>query len=170
LAKRKQQNALKGALVGSAAGAAGAFAMDCYWKVVQNVAGERPEQKPRQGDDQQKDEPSTQVIADKASEAVTGEELPKDKKAPGGIVVHYVTGLAFGGLFGLAASRVPRLGLLGGLVYGALIWLFLDEVGLRALDISPDPEKVPANQHVQALGAHFVYGGATALLTRLSLR
>lgn len=168
--RRKKHNVLLGALVGLAAGAGASFAMDGYWKVVQNVAGSRPEQKPRPGDDQQKDEPSTQVVADIVSEAVTGKDVPEDKKAATGVAVHYATGGAFGALFGLLASRLPGLRLAAGLLYGTGIWLFLDEIGLRVLDISPDAEKVPAGQHAQALGAHFVYGLTTAFLTRVLLR
>ena len=38
------------------------------------------------------------------------------------------------------------------------------------MDIAPDAEQVPLQQHIQALGAHFAYGSATALFTRLLLR
>src|SRR5207244_8327482 len=112
--------------------------------------------------------------ADKVAKAVTGKEVPKEGKSIAGIAVHYSTGLFWGGIFGIMASRSHSrsrsLGLLAGLLYGAAIWLFLDEIALRVLDISPDPEKVPLSQHLKALGAHFVYGSVTALSTRLLLR
>ncbi len=147
------------------AGFVASAAMDGYWALVQQWPGERPEQKPRPGG-QQKNEPSTQIIADRVAEAVTGKEVPKKAKPAAGIAVHYATGLFCGGIFGVMSSRAPRLGLLAGLLYGAAIWLFLDEIALRLLNIAPDPEKVPLNQHLKALGAHLVYGGATALVTR----
>ncbi|HEY0070010.1 MAG TPA: DUF1440 domain-containing protein [Chloroflexia bacterium] len=167
---RKRQNPLKGLLVGVAAGGAASAAMDQYWGMVEHLPGERPEQQPRKGGGQQKDEPSTQIIADRLSEAVTGKEVPREAKPAAGVAVHYLTGALQGGVFGLVAALRPRTGLLAGLLYGVAIWLFLDEITLRALNIAPDPTKVPKSIHAEALGAHLVYGGSLALFTRLFLR
>ncbi|MFL5733650.1 MAG: hypothetical protein ACJ78Q_10655 [Chloroflexia bacterium] len=169
--KRSNPNPIVSSICGLVAGGLAGAAMDCYWWAVRRLPGERPEQKPKSGDDNQdKPEPSTQIIADRVTTALTGHHVPAEDKPAAGIAVHYATSLFYGGLLGAAASRVPRLGLLAGLLYGAAIWLLLDEITLRLLDIAPDPRKVPARQHLQALGAHFVYGTATALVTRLLLR
>lgn len=163
-------NPIKGTICGVVAGTIASAAMDCYWALAANMLGDRPEQKPKRGDDQQKNEPSTQIIADIIAEATTGKEVSKEAKPVAGIAVHYATGIVWGGIFGLLVSRVPRLGLLAGLLYGAAIWLFLDELAIRLLNIAPDTKKVPPDQHLKALGAHFVYGSVTALATRLLLR
>ena len=169
--KQKRRNVFAGIIAGILAGAAATAAMDGYWAIVRNEPGERPEQKPKRGDDnQEKEEPSTQIIADKVSKAVTGREVPKKHKAEAGVAVHYATGLLWGAAFGAIASRVPRLGIVAGVLYGVFIWLALDEVGLRALNIAPDAEEVPLEEHMQALGAHLIFGGATGLATRLLLR
>src|SRR5688500_9204192 len=167
----KQQNPVKGAFCGMAAGLAASAAMDLYWKVVQGQAGARPEQKPKGKNDGQKEEkPSTQVIADSISRVLSGREVPKKHKAEAGIAVHYALGGLCGALFGIATTRRPRLGVAGGLLYGAAIWALLDEFLLRILDVAPDADKVPAAQHFQALGAHLVYGAGTAIFTRLLLK
>jgi uncharacterized membrane protein YagU involved in acid resistance len=168
--RRKRHNPLKGLLSGIVAGMVASALMDQYWGLVGRMPGDRPEQKPRPGGKQQKDEPSTQIIADRLSEAVTGKEVPDDAKPAAGIAVHYITGALQGSLFGLVAALRPRTGLFAGLLYGAAIWLFLDEITLRALNIAPDPKKVPKKIHAKALGAHLVYGGSLALLTRLFLK
>ncbi|HEX9987396.1 MAG TPA: DUF1440 domain-containing protein [Chloroflexia bacterium] len=169
--KKKRRNVLAGIIAGMLAGAAATAAMDGYWAIVRNEPGERPEQKPKRGDDnQEKEEPSTQIIADKVSKAVTGREVPKKHKAEAGVAVHYATGLLWGAAFGALAARIPRLGIVAGLIYGVFIWLALDEIGLRALNIAPDADEVPLEEHVQALGAHLIFGGATGLATRLLLR
>jgi hypothetical protein len=170
MTNRKHYNPAAAAVVGAGAGAAASFAMDLYWKLVQSTMGERPEQKPRPGGGQREDKPSTQVIADKVSEALTGREIPQENKAEAGVAVHYIAGTLCGAAYGVAASRIPRLGLLGGMLYGAAIWLLLDEIGLRLLKVSPSAEKVPTSQHLQALGAHLIYGAVTALATRLVVR
>ncbi len=166
----KPHNPLKGLLVGIVAGAAASAAMDQYWGVVERVPGARPEQQPRAGGKQQKDEPSTQIIADRLSEAVRGKEVPEEAKPAAGVAVHYLTGALQGSVFGLLAALRPRTGLFAGLLYGTAIWLFLDEITLRALNIAPDPKKVPKKQHIEALGAHLVYGATLAITTRRFLR
>jgi len=169
--ERKQAGLFRGIITGLVAGAVATVLMDVYWKVVQNTLGERPEQKPKPGDDnQEKDEPATQIIADKLSEAVTGSEVPEESKAPAGVAVHYSTGLTFGAAYGAIATRRAKWGLFAGLLYGAAIWLFFDELGMRALKVAPDLRKVPPREHLQALGAHLVYGVSLALLTKLMLR
>ena len=171
MAKGKKRNVIRGAVCGLVAGAAGSAAMDGYWWAVKNAPGSRPEQKPKAGDkDQKKDEPSTQIVADKASEAITGHEVPKKKKAAAGIGVHYATGSTWGVPFGMIAARLPGWGLLAGLLYGVFIWLTFDEIALRSLDIAPDAKETPTSEHLQALGAHLVYGSTTALFTRLLLK
>jgi uncharacterized membrane protein YagU involved in acid resistance len=169
--KKTTHNPLKGALMGLIAGGAAGAVMDGYWAVVKNLPGARPEQKPKPGDDnQRKEQPSTQIIADKASEALTGREISKKNKPAAGVGVHYATSVGFGLPFGALAARHHSLGVVAGALYGAGIWLFFDEIALRALKIAPKPEKVPMSEHLQALGAHLVYGSATAALTRLLLR
>jgi len=166
-----KHNPLKGALLGLIAGGVGGAAMDGYWAIVEKVPGARPEQKPKPGDDrQEKEEPSTQIIADKISEALTGKEIPKKDKPIAGIGVHYGTSLICGVPYGVIAARRPKFGILGGALYGAAIWLFLDEIALRALNMAPDPESVSTSDHVKSLGAHLVFGSAIGLLTRIFMR
>src|SRR5512140_1702699 len=118
MARTRSQNPLKGAVYGLLAGAGASFLMDCYWGIVHNIPGARPEQKPKKGGKgQQKDEPSTQLIADKVSEAATGHDVPKEDKAAAGVGVHYATGTSFGALFGVVASLRPRWGLMAGFLY-----------------------------------------------------
>jgi hypothetical protein len=167
---RKWHNPVKGLLTGMVAGAVASAAMDQYWGIVEGVLGARPEQQPREGGGQRKHEPSTQIMADKLSEALTGKEVPEGVKPAAGVAAHYLTGMLHGGLFGLVAALRPRTGLIAGLLYGVALWLFLDELALRALNLAPDAEKVPKKAHVEALGAHLVYGGSLALLMRRFLR
>ncbi len=170
MSKGKKQNMALGGVCGLVGGIGAAAVMDGYWGIVKKIVGARPEQKPKGNSREQKKEPSTQIVADKISDAVTGHDLPRKEKAPAGVGVHYATGAAYGAFFGAAAARIPRLGLPAGLAYGIAIWLFFDEITLRLLNIAPDPKKVPVEEHAQALGAHLVYGSATAIFTGLLLR
>lgn len=170
MGQRKRQNPVKGLFFGMLAGAGASAVMDQYWALVEHLPGERPEQQPQEGGKQEEDEPSTQLVADKVSKAATGKEVPKENKEVAGIVVHYLTGTISGGLFGIISALRPRTGLLAGLVFGVLLWLFLDEMILRALRLAPDPATVPVEKHVEALGAHLVFGGTMAAIARVLIR
>ena len=171
MSKGKQQSTLKGLFTGMLAGVAASAAMDGYWAVAGSMPGDRPEQKPKGPDSGQiKHEPATQIIADQVSKLLTGRVVPDDDKAAAGVAVHYGTGIVCGALFGIVAARRPRTGVPAGLLYGIAIWLLLDELMLRAIDVAPDAQKVPASQHFEALGAHLVFGSTLALTTRLLLR
>ncbi len=167
MAKKKGQNPLLGLVCGLAAGAAASALMDQYWALIEKIPGDRPEQKEKKsGKDE---EPSTVRVADAVSDKVLGHDVPKKSKAAAGEAVHYATGMACGALLGLVAAPRKGTGVAEGLAFGAAIWLFLDEIGLRLLRIAPDPREVPGEKHLEALGAHLVYGSATGLLLRLLL-
>ena len=171
MAGRKQHNLVKGALCGLVAGVVGSALMDVYWLIVQGVLGARPEQEHKgPGSGQIKQAHATQVLADMVSEVLAGKPVPREDRPLTGIAVHYATGLLCGALYGAVAARRPRTGIVAGVLYGAGIWLFFDEIALRALNISPDVEKVPPREHLQALGAHLAYGAGVGLVTRLLLR
>src|SRR5205814_10244447 len=105
--------------------------MDAYWWAAQKLPGARPEQQPKgPGSGQIKHEPSTQIVADKLSEAVTGHEVPEERKPIAGVGAHYALGMLCGALFGAMVARWPRLGLFAGILYGAGIWLSVDEIAL----------------------------------------
>jgi uncharacterized membrane protein YagU involved in acid resistance len=155
----------RAALVGTVAGTAASAMMDVYWWVMQGVPGARPEQQPRPGDHTTGREPATQKMADAVWRAVTGSEVPRDKKAVAGVAMHYAFGAVTGALWGVYASMRRRSALPEGVLYGVAIWLLADEMAFRVARLSPEAEKVPLSEHVQALGAHVVYGAGTAAIT-----
>jgi len=165
LPRKQMAGPLRAALAGMLAGTAASAMMDVYWWAMQGVPGARPEQQPRPGDHTTGREPATQKIADVVWRSVTGSEVPRDKKAVAGVAAHYVFGAVCGALWGVYSSLRRRSALLEGMLYGAAIWLFGDEMALRMAKVSPEADKVPLTEHARALGAHLVYGAGTAAIT-----
>lgn len=165
MAGKKVAGPFKAALAGTLAGAAASAMMDVYWWALQGVPGARPEQKPRPGDHTAGYEPATQKMADSLWRAVTGSEVPDDKKAVAGVAMHYAFGAACGALWGVYSSLRRRSALPEGVLYGVAIWLLGDEMAFRVAKMSPEADKVPLSEHAQALGAHLVYGAGTAAIT-----
>lgn len=165
MSRNKMAGPFRAALAGAVAGTAASAMMDVYWWAMQGVPGARPEQQPRPGDHTPGHEPATQNMADAFWRAVTGSEVPRDKKAVAGVAAHYAFGAACGALWGVYAAMRRRSALPEGVLYGVAIWLLGDEIAFRAAKMSPEAEKVPLSEHAQALGAHLVYGAGTAAIT-----
>jgi uncharacterized membrane protein YagU involved in acid resistance len=165
MAGKKEAGPFRAAHAGTLAGTAASAMMDVYWWAMQGVPGARPEQQPRPGDHTISREPATQNMADAIWRAVTGSEVPRNKKAVAGVAMHYAFGAACGALWGLYSSLRRRSALPEGVLFGVAIWLLGDEMAFRVSRMSPEADKVPLSEHAQALGAHLVYGAGTAAIT-----
>jgi hypothetical protein len=77
-----------------------------------------------------------------------------------GEAVHYATGALFGGAYGLLRTGLRHLPRTGGLLFGAAIWLFNDELLTTLLGLSPPPRRYPLVTHARGLAAHLVYGAS----------
>lgn len=82
--------------------------------------------------------------------------------------VHLGYGLAMAGLFGAlrANRRRPRRLLRDGAIFGALLWLVVDELAVPLLGLADKPTQYHPTQHLQSLTAHLGYGVATAAAAR----
>jgi uncharacterized membrane protein YagU involved in acid resistance len=109
-------------------------------------------------------EPTTTVVAEKIYSVARHDQLPDEKKDQAGQLVHYSFGALMGAGFGALVSLLPRAWVetsVGrGLIYGGLVWLVADEIGVSVAKLSPPPWKVNGLTHAYALLSHLVYGAA----------
>jgi hypothetical protein len=155
--KSKKQPLWKGVVLGITGGLAGSWLMNQSQNFIEKVAT------PRDGGDSggQQAEPATLRTAEKLSESVTGAPLPREQKKIAEPAVHYAFGALVGAVYGGIAARVPLVTLGIGTIYGVAVWLLADEVAVPALGLSKPPKETPLTKHLQALGAHLVYGLTT---------
>ena len=157
---------------GTLAGVAGLVAMDLFSRAMKNVGSSSSESDEPDGERRLDDislvgphakegEPATVAVGRIAYEKVLGSEPSRERGAQLGKAVHWGYGLAVGALFGLLERRLPDNDLGSGLGYGAALWLLGDELAVPLLGLAEGPTAHPARVHVQALGAHLVYGLAT---------
>jgi len=71
--------------------------------------------------------------------------------------VHYLTGAAIGGVYGLIAGLMPAATLGRGILFGASTWLMGDELAVPALKLGPPAEDVDAQQHTYSALSHAVF-------------
>ena len=112
---------------------------------------------------------TTVKAASAVSEGVFGHKLTQSEKKIAGTAVHYLLGTGVGGLYGAAAELAPNVTTGGGLPFGAVFWLVVDEGAVPLLGLSKGPRAYPLSIHAYALSSHFVYG-LTAEVVRRAVR
>lgn len=175
-------NVLKHIAAGVAGGIVGTLAMRYYWKTATALTGEDPrtltaehapdtlDEMSAVGPQHEEGESSTAAVGRKVHETLTGEEPSSEEKTTLSRTVHWMYGGAMGGAYG--AFRGPTRGadVSGGAAFGTALWAVGDELMVPLLGLSKGPTAFPLKQHLHRLGAHLVYGCATALTTQALLR
>jgi hypothetical protein len=112
---------------------------------------------------------TTVRAASAISEGIFGHKLTPGEKKIAGTAVHYLLGTGVGGLYGAAAEIEPNVTTGGGLPFGAVFWLVVDEGAVPLLGLSKGPMAYSLTIHGYALSSHFVYG-LTAEMVRRAVR
>jgi putative membrane protein len=106
------------------------------------------------------DETAASRAADALSKQVSGKPVKRSKKKYADTVMHYLTGAALGGFYGLVGGLFPAMMAGRGALFGAGAWIFGDEVVVPALRLGLAPAKMKALDHGLALASHLVFGVA----------
>ena len=101
--------------------------------------------------------PATAKAADALSEAVQDAPIHKGYRHIASNGVHYLTGAALGGAYGLLAGLMPGITLGRGFLFGASTWLMGDEVAVPALKLGPLPSEIKGEAHVYGALSHAVF-------------
>jgi uncharacterized membrane protein YagU involved in acid resistance len=109
----------------------------------------------------QPQETAAAKAADRVCEEVAGTSIPKSKAGLADGVVHYLTGAMLGGLYGLARSAVPAVGLARGSAFGLAAWICGDNIAVPLLRLGPPAAKCSLRDQSAAAAAHAVFGLTT---------
>ena len=109
---------------------------------------------------------TTVKAASAISEGIFDHKLTPGEKKIAGTAVHYLLGTGVGGLYGAAAELAPNVTTGGGLPFGAVFWLVVDEGAVPLLGLSQGPMAYPLSVHGYALSSHFVYGLTVEMVRR----
>lgn len=164
----------KRALAGMAGGAAGTAAMGLFMKAAKRAAGgqnRQPQPKIHDislfGRKHEEGESATAALGRIAYQAVKDRKPDPETKNKLSEAVHWAYGVKLGAAYGFLRGRTGKGDLLGGLAFGAALWLIGDEIAVPLLGLAEGPKAYPVELHTQALGAHLVYGVVTAGTTQL---
>ncbi len=172
-------NPWKGFLLGAVASITGTLAMGYYWKAVTAVRGKDPRTESNDsnlhalddislvGTHYKKGESSTATIGRLLYQLFSGKEpASEETRTTLSNLVHYSYGMMMGGVYGATREAAQVADIPAGLSFGSGLWL-TSEVALPALGLSAGPTTQSLASHAYGLGAHFVYGLATATTANL---
>lgn len=94
-------------------------------------------------------------------ERTTGRNLGARQRSVLMQSIHYGLGAVPGALYATLRNRVPFVGMGGGMVYGAVLFLFNDEWLNSQLGLSGPVQAYPIGTHLRGLVGHLVLGSAT---------
>lgn len=103
------------------------------------------------------------IFAEKVGSGLFSGHLGERRWAAGE-AVHFTYGGLWGAVYGIVQGSLGLPPWLAGPVHGLVIWAVGPVVMLPAMRIAPAPWRVPPDKAALAVGAHLVYGLATALV------
>lgn len=147
--------------LGALAGAAATWIMG---KTTSYLYEKEDTQALRREDQARGDKTAYEVAAEKAAHFAYS-QLSEDERKKLGSAIHWSVGIGSGALYALLRRRLagggPGRELATGALFGAAVWLLLDEVGNVALGLTPGPRAFPWQAHARGLAGHLVLGLAT---------
>ncbi|HWQ36697.1 MAG TPA: DUF1440 domain-containing protein [Blastocatellia bacterium] len=179
LRRRRDEDVLKGLLVGAISGLAASWVMNQFQAWLSHMAGSDGNSHGAQSEQQgtpphgqqprseNSDDDATERLAAVLSENIAGQMLTEDEKKSAGTALHYAFGVTTGAAYGAAAELLPQVKAGAGIPFGALVWLTADEGVVPALGLSKTPTDYPLSIHAYSLASHLVYGATTEGLRRV---
>jgi len=159
--KPAHDNPLLDLALGALAGAAATWVMG----KATTYLYENEDPQARKREDEARGGGSAYENAAKKAAGLAGKELSEEETKKIGSAIHWAIGTSAGAGYGLLRRRLAGNGvgrdLALGALFGAAVWLLLDEAGNVALGLTPGPKAFPWQTHARGLAGHLVLGLAT---------
>jgi hypothetical protein len=159
-----RQSVIANLAEGAIAGAVGTWAMDR----VTSALYARENKAARQREDRARHGTTAYETAAERTAALAGHTLTERQRRRYGTAIHWTLGLAAGALFGALRPRSPGAARGAGTLFGAAVWLVMDEAATPVFGLTPGPRAFPWQTHARGLVGHLVFGSvANATLATL---
>lgn len=86
---------------------------------------------------------------------------------PAGLLIHYAVPIGLAALYAAARNRLPIIERGKGTLYGATVFIILDEIINPLLGFAAAPGRYPWQRHARELTTHLIYGAAVHILLRV---
>ena len=153
-----------GLIKGALAGAVGVWVMDrITWYMYKH---EDPLAYKEEKEAQIEGKYAAQVAASKLSSAFQL-QLDERQEYIAGKSIHYLMGILPGAFYGAYRKKVKGPGALKGLLYGAGLFLLVDELVAPLLGLTSGPRAYPWQAHARGLAGHLALGATTDVSLKL---
>jgi uncharacterized membrane protein YagU involved in acid resistance len=163
--KSETRDLLQDVFVGAAGGVVGTVVLE---RISSKLYEWEDKQARNREDEVRKEGDPPMQLAKRVSDDVLRLNLPEEKKRSLAMGIHYGFGAMAGALFGALAPRARFLGAGLGAVYGTLLWLIGDEIGMPMMGLSKPSQEYPWQTHARAWAAHVGYGAAVVSTYKLA--
>ena len=143
---------------GALAGAAGTWAMDMVTTGIVSSQSKAAAEAEKAA--QPNGRPSVENLVELASTRLRV-SIPEAQRPMVIVGVHYALGVVPGALYAVLRKRLPDVGSINGLIYGAVLFALNDEYLNTALGLSGPPRAYPAETHFRGLVGHLTLGVTT---------
>lgn len=86
---------------------------------------------------------------------------------PAGLFVHYAVPMGLALLYHRLRQRLPIIGKGGGVMYGAAVFVLLDEIVNPVLGLAARPSRYPIQRHAREFATHLIYGAVIHAVLKL---
>lgn len=100
----------------------------------------------------------------------TGHPLPEATKTWAEPAVHFLFGMAAGGIYAALARKIPLVRAGYGALYGISFWLFAHEIVLPLMNLSPTPAQMTLWEQGNESVSHIFFGLALEFVHRFGVR
>jgi hypothetical protein len=175
LPEERERSWWKGFVAGAVGGIAGVAAMNLYQRGVKPLldrSNNGEDGRARRHDisligrQHRFQESSTAALGRIIHEKMTKTEPDDRTQKQLSNAVHWGYGITMGGIYGLVRGKRRNEDPIGGLGYGMALWIIGDELAVPLLGLAEGPRAYAKTLHAESLGAHIVYGIATAAVAQ----
>ena len=139
--------------LGAVAGAAATWVMG----KATTYLYEHESREAREREDSARGEKSAYEVAAEKAADLLGRQLSEEERKEAGSAIHWALGVGSGAVYGALRPRIGG-GWASAALFGAAVWLLMDEVGNVALGLTPGPSAFPWQAHARGLAGHLVLG------------
>lgn len=157
-------NVTSGLLKGAIASVAGVWVMDQITEYM--YRNEDPKAYRKEKRAQVEGKYGAHVAASRMADALNV-RLNDKQLYTAGKTVHYLMGVMPGALYGAYRHRVKGIGAWKGLLYGAGLFIVMDEIVAPLLGLTSGPKAYPWQAHARGLAGHLALGATTDASLRL---
>ena len=171
----KRTSTPRAVLAGALGGLAGTLAMNYAQRLWTHAVDGEPPESPagkhdaRDWQEREEGRNANELFADSIATITIGRRLTESELEVAAPTVHHTFGAMLGAIYGYTV-RERRKRLFGmGAAFGAVAWLFADEVAMPLMGLSrPTTERTP-EKHLQSFVSHVVFGTVAEAVRRMTM-